>query len=530
MRMISGLVMLVLLHHVEVAWANAHEWELIRTGGGETSFRAVAIHPTHEEWIFALTNNTLYESRDNGKTWQERFHLPAQAVASDIAVDSSEKSTLLLATDRGLYGSSDGGDHWSLLFRGASGAAAACTYVAFHPARHSTAILGTHKGLFVSSDNGQRWKELGIPPAARDVSSVAFHPQDPDRLYLVTSQGLFVGSLTNGSWQQRVSVLQAEETTDAPAASDVVERGDTDVPLQHLSAVALDPHEPATLYLGSSRGLRMSTDDGISWQVLPHSGLESREITRLLLQRHSPVVIYAATARGVARYEPERERWVVATQGLATGRVHDLATTQTHLWAATDRGLYRFQVAPEAFTESEPPSAEELLANFTYEPTIAQVRDAAIRYAEVHPAKIASWRTQARLRAIVPKIMMTADSNLTDFRHWDSGTNPDSLLRGERDIDWATNITWELGDLIWSDDQTSIDVRSKLMVELRNDLLDDVTRTYFERRRLQVALLTSPPSDQQTLLDKELRVQELTALIDGLTGGYFSKQMKVHSH
>ena len=65
------------------------------------------------------------------------------------------------------------------------------------------------------------------------------------------------------------------------------------------------------------------------------------------------------------------------------------------------------------------------------------------------------------------------------------------------------------------------------MVQLRNDIVDEVTRTYFERRRLQISLLIDPPSDQPKTLEKELRLQELTALIDGLTGGYFSDHMKV---
>ena len=98
------------------------------------------------------------------------------------------------------------------------------------------------------------------------------------------------------------------------------------------------------------------------------------------------------------------------------------------------------------------------------------------------------------------------------------------LIKSEdRDASFDVGVTWDLGHLIWSDDQTNIDVRSKLMVQLRNDIVDEVTRTYYERRRLQVALLTQPPADAQVVLEKELRVQELTALIDGLTDGYFSQ-------
>jgi hypothetical protein len=65
------------------------------------------------------------------------------------------------------------------------------------------------------------------------------------------------------------------------------------------------------------------------------------------------------------------------------------------------------------------------------------------------------------------------------------------------------------------------------MVELRNDIIDEITRLYFERRRIQVELLQNPPKDLTKRVDKELRVEELTANIDGMTGGYFSREMDI---
>jgi hypothetical protein len=64
------------------------------------------------------------------------------------------------------------------------------------------------------------------------------------------------------------------------------------------------------------------------------------------------------------------------------------------------------------------------------------------------------------------------------------------------------------------------------MVELRDDIMNEVTRTYFERRRLQVELATSSIQDSKLRIEKELRLQELTADIDALTNGYFSEQLK----
>ena len=78
----------------------------------------------------------------------------------------------------------------------------------------------------------------------------------------------------------------------------------------------------------------------------------------------------------------------------------------------------------------------------------------------------------------------------------------------------------------WNEDQTQIDVRSKLMVQLRDDVLDEVTHLYFERRKLQIELMQNPPKDVNQLIEKELRLQELTADIDAMTGGYLSREIE----
>jgi hypothetical protein len=211
---------------------------------------------------------------------------------------------------------------------------------------------------------------------------------------------------------------------------------------------------------------------------------------------------------------------------LPTRAVNWLAATGAKLLAATDDGLYLLDLTEEALSEGNWPPAREILANFIHEPTIEQVQQMAIHYAEVEPEKIQRWRRQAAVQALLPTFSVSLNPSLTDYRHWDSGTNPDSLLKGERDVDWNTSVSWDLAELIWNDDQTSIDTRSKLMVQLRDDILDEVTRSYFERRRLQLELLTDPSADPKTQLEKELRLQELTAILDGLTGGWFSNRIE----
>ena len=63
------------------------------------------------------------------------------------------------------------------------------------------------------------------------------------------------------------------------------------------------------------------------------------------------------------------------------------------------------------------------------------------------------------------------------------------------------------------------------MVELRNDLLSEATRIYYERRRLQIDLVFTPPVSEQEHLENLLRMDELTSLLDGMTDGFFSKRL-----
>ena len=151
----------------------------------------------------------------------------------------------------------------------------------------------------------------------------------------------------------------------------------------------------------------------------------------------------------------------------------------------------------------------------------------AIHYSETDPEKISRWRKQAARQAWLPNISAGLDRNSGDYRHWDSGPNPDVLLKGKQTLDWDIGVSWNLGELIWNNDQTSIDSRSKLMVELRDDIINQITRLYFERRRLQIEMKKNATGlDESTQIDYTMRIDELTATLDGLTGGKFSRSIE----
>ena len=502
----------------------AAEWEHLPVSPEDQHVVALAVDPALPTHVLAASSRAVHESFGDGSAWEERFRVPAQTAITAIAYGPSAPSTILAATDAGLYGSFDGGQQWSRLFKGTGEGQAACTHVAFHPSRVGIVLLGTRGGLFLSIDGGRHWNAASIPSDAREVIHFAFDSANPDRIHLLTTQGVFTGTLADNRWEQKSSVLRAAE--EQPETPDMAPE-DAETPLPQLRTIAVHPKDPSTMYVGTSRGIRLSRDGGTTWQWMPSTGLGSTEISRLMLRAHSPVTLYAATAHGVARYDEVQHTWEMITTGLADGPTHDLAGSRHRLWAATDQGLFRYDVTPDPFGAPEPVDARALLGNFVREPSIGQVREAAIRYAEVHPNKIRLWRRQAALKALLPNVKFGLDHTANTNVHVDEGSFPNFQILETKDHDAGIDfsMTWELGNLIWNNDQTSIDTRSKLMVQLRDDIVNEVTRTYFERRRVQIALLTNPPKDDHALLEKELRIQELTALIDGLTGGYFSSQM-----
>ncbi|MFH0771856.1 MAG: hypothetical protein V1933_04490 [Candidatus Omnitrophota bacterium] len=174
--------------------------------------------------------------------------------------------------------------------------------------------------------------------------------------------------------------------------------------------------------------------------------------------------------------------------------------------------------------------AEELTAapsSSLCEPSIGQLQRAAIRYAEVEPNKILNWRRRAALKALLPEVSVGYDRDIGDtidvYNY--GGKTTYSIGPDDKSHGFDLSAKWDLGDLIYNDDQTSIDSRSKLMVQLRNDILDQLNTAYFERKKLLRQLEKILDEKNQVFVEKEIRIEELTATIDGLTGGYLSERI-----
>ncbi len=112
-----------------------------------------------------------------------------------------------------------------------------------------------------------------------------------------------------------------------------------------VSALAVDPTHPTTVYAGTFGGVFKSTDGGGSWRAA-NTGLTDFRVSALVIDPATPATLYAGTTfgGGVFKSTDGGGSWSPANIGLPNGVVQALAidpTTPTTLYAGTAGGLYK---------------------------------------------------------------------------------------------------------------------------------------------------------------------------------------------
>ena len=389
-------------------------------------------------------------------------------------------------------------------------------------------FLGTEKGLSESDDAGGSW----YPFARFSREPVSVLKFARGKLFVCAGNSLYV-SEDLAHFKKLLSLTPGEEETPEEIENqDFESEPKTGTDFFELAAPG-DPSLP--LWAAARTGVYESSDNGETWRLLKRSGLRGTEVRQLAFSV-SQKKLFAGTGAGVYVYE--NQTWRELYQGMLHSKINGLALLEKPegetLAAITSGGFFEYPLLPDHVTA---PSIEinagrlNLFHELTrLEPSANEIHNAVIRYCNLHNRKTRMWRWASRLSALVPSFSFGKDfsrGNNIDIDR--AGTNEaDKFIFGPDDLNagWDMDIGWDLGNFLYSSDQTSIDSREKLMVELRNDMTAEATRIYFERRRLQVEILLKPAADEQEHLDRLLRVDELTSLLDGMTDGFMTKRVQ----
>lgn len=484
---------------------------------GNMNINSVLVDADNPRIIYMGSNKGVLKTEDDGENWAYVLSLRGQNTRVNfLRFGPQDKNSVYAATASGLFYSKNQGQDWKRIFRGKNYLENDCMGLAVLP---ECIYLGTKAGLFVSYDKGRNWHKEKGDSVGSPVLAIASDPKEPDCVYIACPGAAYKLKDKGKSWEKifiassRGGQEEREEETDA-----------TEELEKHFQIryIIIDPPNLNYLYLATSRGVYQSQDKGDNWIRLPTYGLLGQDVRLLSISDSS---LYALTDSGVFEYK--EKRWQeLSLRLIAEGFNFLVLDHKENLYVACDKGLFRANKRFFSATRQDSP-----LSIYTKdEPSINQVQQAAIKYAEVNSEKIKQWRRCAKNKAWLPKVSIGLDRNVSDLWHWEGGSttraDDDILKRGRDAVEWNLSLSWDLGEIIWNDDQTSIDVRSRLLVELREDILDEVTKIYFERLRVKMELDNLSIEDRKKRLEKELRLKELTAYLDALTDGYYSEELK----
>ncbi|MDP2343808.1 MAG: hypothetical protein Q8O67_22810 [Deltaproteobacteria bacterium] len=161
------------------------------------------------------------------------------------------------------------------------------------------------------------------------------------------------------------------------------------------------------------------------------------------------------------------------------------------------------------------------------EPSIESVQAAALQNFGVNPDRISGMRSAAAWKAAIPTLEVSGGAtgaNIDDTTVLDEydPTKP-WVTRGAKGsaLEVRTTLAWDLPRIAFNPEE--LDVAG--LAGVQKDIIVRVTQVYFARRRAQLALISAPSKDPLKRMNQEMRVEELGAVLSGLTGGWFATEL-----
>ena len=424
---------------------------------------ALDVHPTDARDVLAATEDGLRRSRDGGYSWPRVLgdaDLESTAITA-LARSDRAPERVWAGTADGLYRSDDGGDRWRSVDD------RAVSVIALDPRDPARLLVGGQDGLARSTDGGVTFSEVFAPsdPRARAVHAVQFDPGDPRRVLVATGDGLFA-SHDDGATFARAGGLQF-------AGVD-------------LRAVAVGSG-PGQVVAADARDLWESRDGGDHWQVLSF-GQAGWDLQVAAFSRHDPEALLLLTETELLRLARQAPRH-------ASGEVVRAFRAQA---------------------DSEPSAARAVAA--------AMATTGAGVEARMDYRRRSSWANllPSVTAGLVVRDVDLAGSLIDRTRGVGGGDGPDFRNAARLgDLGVAVFAAWDLANTIFDDDEAAIGRVAWTLEDLEFLVRNTVVGLYQERRRLQLEALLARPDGSRAGLMRDLRIEELTAHLNALTGDLF---------
>jgi hypothetical protein len=461
--------------------------------------------------------------------------------------DDGTASVLLAATELGLYRISPEGRVESVAPRPGPEARA----VARIAVAGGVVAIATAAGAFASAD-GTRWQRLSEELRSGPATAIALAARDDFVECWVAIRGEL--------WRSEIRTEPGRVAATTPVRVGIPFASGQRPPID----IALDVGDAAVAVIFESELVIRGRADA-RWEQLRPTLPPGASVSRLAaaLDRY-----WLATDRGLLVAANLHGPWRRAQASSGSAATIDLESDQGALYAATDDGIAvvvrpgsdfpavagaaqsetRSATAPEAasggsdfartgeFAQSEAdatlPAAVPQPSVDPREPDIQSVHRAALRYLTLEPARIAALREGVSRRGWLPILSFHATRDRDRNRHSDYDENfVSGEMRQFNDHDSDRNhqlelqllVSWDLADIAYHPESIDVSREAREIIELRDDVLDEITQLYFERRRVLATLAIQP--DSLAASELQLRAAQLAAGIDAWTGGWFGRQV-----
>lgn len=414
--------------------------------------------------------------------------------------------------------------------------------------------VGTDVGLFVVGLEGRTVDRSPAPGSGREIRRFS---QGSGRCALAaTGRGVFEETPT-GAWRQingeapdqDVTALVCEGSGNVwlvsggdlyELASKSLENGTNSVVVQRHVLPGL--HEPildlagnpeagdGPLVLTSRRLFRRLPNGQWTGLDLPLApGVDARRILRAAGR------LWIAAERGLYEAPAAAGPWRLADESLSGWAFTALASRGTNIAAAGERGVIEgTRVAPQGpSTRSEfrrPPTP--LL--IPQDPSRADLQRAVLDYLELDRGPGRSLAARARARGWLPAFELRGaygGARRRDLDYDQTFTSGEDRLfldrdrSRSRDFDVAAVLRWDLGDTVFHPEELDVAKERREVIELRDEVLDEVHRLYFERQRVLLAWAAIGDAGVPEARALALRADELGAGLDAWTGGWWNARV-----
>ncbi len=286
------------------ASAGINGWTAIGPSGGAVN---KIVYSQNGNTAFMVAVGGFYRSQDGGVSWQliksDFLNAPV-----DVAIDPSDPTRIYVVAQNApcLYVSADRGATLAANTALPSAVTRAHQIAVSHDG--TTLYLSNDGRIFYSADRGQTWQERAALSAdsTTTIIKLLIDPTDPKTLYAAVAtastgnEGIFATHDGAVTWQQLTSGTESASLT---------------------SDLAINPADPAQMWSAQFDGIWVSADRGVHW-----INVFATTMTAIAIDPNNPAIVYAGTATGrVYKSVNYGVNWVDVSGNILAGQNPHLA-------------------------------------------------------------------------------------------------------------------------------------------------------------------------------------------------------------